>query len=252
MEATEQHWFNMFLEILQEPLVQELLEIFTAGYLPATMAAELGEKERAAAFAEPHPLAWIDFDTPRIVPSDRQETVFGYSCATDCSYMLRVVGRGFMDQESTWYAGSCDFIQHGQLALLKQAFAVFFRRLPVGLYLNCTDRRLPLTKQRKKMRLLVPRPANEGGNWNGVRKKKFGHNHWICSIIFTALTCEDAMFAHPMTNPDDPDETSTDVPFCVGGSGTAHKPFTIVSYNKKYKHYATLVDMCVSIQIITQ
>jgi hypothetical protein len=122
-----QDWFNMFLEILQEPLVQELLELFTAGYLPATVAAELGEKERAAAFAEPHPLAWIDFDTPRIVPSDRQETVFGYSCATDCSYMLRVVGRGFMDQESTWYAGSCDFIQHGQLALLKQAFAVRVR-----------------------------------------------------------------------------------------------------------------------------
>ena len=109
----------MFLEILQDPLVQELLEIFTAGYLPATMAAELGEKERAAAFAEPHSLAWIDFDPPRIVPSKRQETVFGYSCATDDSYMLRVAGRGFMDQESTWYTGSADFIQHGQLALLK-------------------------------------------------------------------------------------------------------------------------------------
>lgn len=129
--------------------------------------------------------------------TQRQSTsTYGPTCVVGSRY-----------QESTWYAGSADFIQHGQLALLKQAFPLFFRRLPVGLYLDCTDRRLPLTKQRQKMRLLVPRPANEGGNWNGVRKRKFGHNHWICSVVFTALTCEDAMFAHPMTNPDDPDET---------------------------------------------
>ena len=48
----------------------------------------------------------------------------------------------------------------------------------------------------------------------------------------TALTCEDAMFAHPMTNPDGPDDSATDVPFCVGGSGLVNQPFTIVSYNK--------------------
>ena len=114
------------------PLVQELLEIFTARYLPATMAAELGEKERAAAFAEPHPLAWIDFDAPVLVASNRRDNVFGYSCVTERSYMLRVVGRGFMNKESTWYSGYADFIQHGQLALLKQAFPLFFQRLPVG------------------------------------------------------------------------------------------------------------------------
>ena len=127
-----QYWFDLFLEIMQDPLVHELLEYFDAGYVPATMAAELGEKERAAAFAEPHPLAWIDLDAPVIVASNRRENVFGYSCITERSYMLRVVGRGFMNKESTWYSGYADFIQHGQLALLKQAFPLFFQRLPVG------------------------------------------------------------------------------------------------------------------------
>ena len=242
-----QYWFDLFLEILQDPLVHELLEFFKAGYVPATMAAELGEKERAAVFAEPHPLAWIDLDAPVIVASNRRENVFGYSCITERSYMLRVVGRGFMNKESTWYSGSADFIQHGQLALIKQAFPVFFQRLPVGLHLN---RRLNPTAHRTKTELLVPKPANVGGTWNLVRKYKFEKQHTLCCVILTALTCEDAMFAHPMTNPDDPDHTVTDVPFCVGGSGTAQRPFSIVSYNKKYVHYRFLVTTKVNIQIL--
>jgi hypothetical protein len=44
--------------------------LFERGFLPATMAALLGEKERAAAFAfaEKHPLAWIDI-CPRRDPN---------------------------------------------------------------------------------------------------------------------------------------------------------------------------------------
>lgn len=242
-----QDWFDLFLEILQDPIVHELLEFFAAGYVPATMAAELGEKERAAAFAEPHPLAWIDLDAPVIVASNRRENVFGYSCITERSYMLRVVGRGFMNKESTWYSGYADFIQHGQLALIKQAYPVFFQRLPVGLHLN---RRLNPTAHRTITELLVPHPAHAGDIWNFVKKTKFEKRHIICYVILTALTCEDAMFAHPMTNPDGPDDSANDVPFCVGGSGTSHRPFSIVSYNKKYVHYRILVTTKVNIQIL--
>ena len=59
-----QHWFNILKEIMQIPLVAQLLMLFERGFLPATMAALLGEKERAAAFAEKHPLAWIDIYPP--------------------------------------------------------------------------------------------------------------------------------------------------------------------------------------------
>ena len=34
-----------------------------------------------------------------------------------------------------WYRGRADFVQHGQLAVLKEAFPVFFEKMPVGLYL---------------------------------------------------------------------------------------------------------------------
>ena len=54
------------------------------------MAAELGEKERAAAFAEPHPLAWIDFDAPVLVASNRRDnvlvTVASPNAATCCAW----------------------------------------------------------------------------------------------------------------------------------------------------------------------
>jgi hypothetical protein len=54
------------------------------------------------------------------------EKVFGYSCITehsyqlrhraqcDNSYMLRVVHRGCMNDQLTWYPGYADFVQHGQ------------------------------------------------------------------------------------------------------------------------------------------
>jgi hypothetical protein len=63
-----QHWFNILKEIMEIPLVAQLLMLFERGFLPATMAALLGEKERAAAFAEKHPLAWIDI-CPRRDPN---------------------------------------------------------------------------------------------------------------------------------------------------------------------------------------
>ncbi len=51
---TMQHWFDIFKEIMKTPLVAQLLFLFERGFLPATMAAPLGEKERAAAFAGKH------------------------------------------------------------------------------------------------------------------------------------------------------------------------------------------------------
>jgi hypothetical protein len=124
--------------------------------------------------------------------------------------MLHVVHRGCMDDQLTWYPGYADFVQHGQLALLKQAFPRFFRDLSVGLYLN---RRILPIAHRAKTALLVPGPKYGDGQWNGVIKTAFGKRHWICSVICTALICEDVMFAHPMTNPDDSDNSATDVPF---------------------------------------
>ncbi len=43
-------------EITELPLVAELLKLFSAGLLPISVAAQLGEKQRSAAFAAPHPL----------------------------------------------------------------------------------------------------------------------------------------------------------------------------------------------------
>ena len=54
-----QDWFGLLQEISQLSLVSELLKLFGAGLLPISMAAPLGEKEHAAAFAAPNPLAWI-------------------------------------------------------------------------------------------------------------------------------------------------------------------------------------------------
>jgi len=117
------------------------------------MAAPLGEKERAAAFAAAHPLACIDLCPPVIASVPAPETIFGYDCNTKNSYMLRVVHRGYMKEKSTWYGKRAEFVQHGQLALLKQAFPSFFRLLPVGLHLTagvmCTSKLL-----------LVPRPKH--------------------------------------------------------------------------------------------
>jgi hypothetical protein len=42
-----QDWFGLLQEITQLPLVAELLTLFGAGLLPISMAAPLGEKERA-------------------------------------------------------------------------------------------------------------------------------------------------------------------------------------------------------------
>ena len=133
--TTNKLWFELLEEITRLPMVEELIALF--GLLPISMAALLGEKERAAAFAAVHPLACIDLCPPVIasVPAD-VETIFGYDCTTKNSYMLRVVNRGYMKEKSTWYGKRAEFVQHGQLALLKQAFPSFFRLLPVGLHLT--------------------------------------------------------------------------------------------------------------------
>ena len=103
------------------------------------MAAPLGEKERAAAFAAAHPLACIDLCPPVIASVPAPETIFGYDCNTKNSYMLRVVHRGYMKEKSTWYGKRAEFVQHGHLALLKQVFPSFFCLLPVGLHLTARD-----------------------------------------------------------------------------------------------------------------
>ncbi len=80
-------------EITRLPLVAELLTLFGAGLLPISMAAPLGEKERAAAFAAPNPLAWIELCAPLLghVCVPRPEKIFGYDCKKSNSYMLHVI-----------------------------------------------------------------------------------------------------------------------------------------------------------------
>jgi hypothetical protein len=53
--------------------------------------------------------------------------------------MLAAYTRGSLDDETSWYRGRVDFVQHGQLALLKEAFPEFFKRMPVGLHLTGTQ-----------------------------------------------------------------------------------------------------------------
>ena len=79
-----QSWFALLKEITQLPLVAELLTLFGDGFLPISVAAPLGEKERAAAFAAPHPLNWIVLDAPRLscIHAPRPEKVFRYECTT--------------------------------------------------------------------------------------------------------------------------------------------------------------------------
>jgi hypothetical protein len=79
-----------------------LTKLFRAGLLPISVAAQLGEKQRSAAFAAPHPLAWIDLCAPLVASSGPVlETIFGYDCRTDNSHMLRVVHRGSLDDETS-------------------------------------------------------------------------------------------------------------------------------------------------------
>lgn len=217
---------------MQIPLVAERLKLFGNGFLPATVAAPLGEKERAAAFAEVHPLAWIDICPPVIASNPAPEIVFGKRCVTKHGYMLRVVHRGCMTNASTWSRVAADFVQHGQLALLKQAFPTYFDGLPTGLRTN-TRSALPM-----KTTLIVPMPANTGAAWNGIRKTSFGKEHWFCFLMFGALTCEEFMFAHPIADPDGFDSV-TDAPYCVGGSGLHGQPFTQVTHIQHYKNYTT-------------
>jgi hypothetical protein len=58
------------------------------------------------------------------------------------------------------------------------------------------------------------------------------------------------MFAHPISDPEGVDSgTTTDAPFTVGGSGFHGQPFTQVAYNRNYKHYYTLKNEKVLIEI---
>ena len=42
-----------------------------------------------------------------------------------------------MDNPESWYKGNkADFMQHNQLALVKQAFSKYFHQMPVGISLN--------------------------------------------------------------------------------------------------------------------
>ena len=105
--------------------------------------------------------------------------------------MLRVVHRGNIDNKSSWFQGRADFVQHGQLALLKEAFPNFFAKMPVDLHLTGGA-------GRNSIYLLIPR-LKSYSSWCEV-KRQFGFDHVLCFVLFAALTCEHAMFAHP--NPD--------------------------------------------------
>jgi hypothetical protein len=158
------------------------------------------------------------------------ETVFGISCVTKNSYVLRVVHRGCLTNKLTWSRGPADFVQHGQLALLKQAFPNFFEGLPTGLHTN--TRAVPSVRTT----LFVPIAMTIGSSWSGIKTKHFGKKHWFCFLLFGALTCEEFMFAHPIKNPDGIDNF-TDAPCCLGGGGVYGKPWPQVTYNQVYRHY---------------
>ncbi len=154
--------------------------------------------------------------------------------------MLAAYTRGSLDDETSWYRGRADFVQHGQLALLKEAFPEFFKRMPVGLHLTGSH-------TGNGQFLLVPR-LKSYSCWCDVLKTKYGYKHTICFVIFSALVCEPVMFAHPITDGSS-DSTKTEAPFCVGGSGKIGSPCTTVSYNLHYKLYANLVLYKVRIEI---
>jgi hypothetical protein len=137
-----------------------------------------------------------------------------------------------MDDPTTWFEGRADFVQHGQLALLKQAFPSFFQKLPIGIHF--------IELEHSTSNLLFRPFLGSCSTWAEVRKTKYGYNHNLCFPLFAALTCEPAMFAHPI-HPPESTLTTTDAPFCVGGNGNVGKAFTIVSYNKLYTLYNDLV-----------
>jgi hypothetical protein len=202
--------------------------------LPISMAAPLGEKERAAAFAAPNPLAWIELCAPLLAHycAPRPESIFGYDCSTSNSYMLRVMHRGIMDDPTTRCRGRADFVQHGQLALLKQAFPKFFQKLPVGVHF--------VHYEHSTSNLLLLPGLQSYATWALVLKRNYGHNHVMCFSLFAALTCEPAMFAHPI-HPPESTSTNTDAPFCVGGNGNVGKAYSSVTYNRMYTLYHDLV-----------
>jgi hypothetical protein len=73
--------------------------------------------------------------------------------------MLRIVGRGSTDSAQSWFQGEADFVQHGQLALIRQAFPKYFAKLPVGISFHSAGNRL-----------LVPLLGSSLSEWQSVNK----------------------------------------------------------------------------------
>jgi len=144
-------WFELFQEIAQLLLVEAIVKLFHAGLLPISMAAPLSEKQRSAAFAAPHPLAWVDICAPLFasVP-DRKSFYDKYVFEADVYRRTRrsfprvrptccafFVHRGSMDDETSWHRGRADFVQHstGRWLCLRRLFQFSSKRCPSGFIL---------------------------------------------------------------------------------------------------------------------
>ncbi len=57
--------------VTSDETVADVLALMKAGLVPASMAAPLGEKERAAAFDEYNPMAWMELKPPSSASSPK-------------------------------------------------------------------------------------------------------------------------------------------------------------------------------------
>ena len=145
-----------------------------------SMAAPLSEKQRSAAFAAPHPLAWVDICAPLFasVP-DRKSFYDKYVFEADVYRRTRrsfprvrptccafFVHRGSMDDETSWHRGRADFVQHstGRWLCLRRLFQFSSKRCPSGFIL--------LDMEEIVYFLLAPSLKSYTASWCEVRKTK--------------------------------------------------------------------------------
>jgi hypothetical protein len=216
-------------EILQDPMIAELDDVFQSGLVPFSMAGDIGEAERASACKEP--FVWFTLDEPDILDhwpaadssewNDGWGSFFGKDGFTKCSYMLTVTQRAAIFDPAA--IPRHDFMVHGVLTLIVQSWPEFFSTLPIGTrYGSCkTGTNQPLTTFYGTQR------------WARIGIMRDLQPHTICLVVVAALLVCDQVYAHPHVRTGEHSVNGRLIacPVCVGGKGLLEDPWTMLSRN---------------------
>ena len=101
-----------------------------------------------------------------------------------------------------------NFMLHGVLALLVQAWPVDFHQLPVGIRHGCSEVQQPFRNMKGKT------------GWPRINITRGDDKHVICFIIVVALLVCDQLYAHPKKRTGEKSVNGRLVasPVCIGGN----------------------------------